>query len=160
MTVYGSLRWLSGLSRRLCCTRRRITEICGLHEDTITKAMKALNEAGWVEVNYGRHRKRTWYRLSFPKIEFFPVAEKLGGSAGDRSRKKRPQQRQSCGRKNRLHSLEGVGASFGPAPTTDCGAERTPACDSSPAREIIGNNGPVIPIADILGIRHEKPGPD
>ena len=86
LTVYGSLRWLSGSSRRLCCTRGRIKNVCNLHKDTITKAMKALNESRWVIVNYGRERNRIWYRLSFPTTDFFSVAEKSGPRAKIRRR--------------------------------------------------------------------------
>lgn len=66
MTVYAALRWQSGEHRQLNTTRDRIAKVCGLHRETITDAIQALNQSGWVSVSYGRQGNRTWYRLTFP----------------------------------------------------------------------------------------------
>ena len=118
ITVYAALRWLSGDVRRLETTRDRITEVCGLHRDTISAAMKVLDKAGWVRLNYGRAGTRTWYRLSFPVQAFFPETGPSGhrkakfapfpGAVGTGSRREggngqnRSQEARSCGGSNRL----------------------------------------------------------
>ena len=76
LTVYGALRWLAGDARQLFTTRRKVRDVCGLAEDTISEAMTALDKAGWVRVGYGRQGNRTWYRLTFPVPGFFPVPAK------------------------------------------------------------------------------------
>lgn len=101
LTVYGVLRWLANDRRQLNTTRARITAVCGLHEDTISAAVAALGDAGWVSVGYGRQGNRTWYRLTFPVAGFFPVAGKTRHREGSGGQKNRPQGTARCGRKNR-----------------------------------------------------------
>jgi hypothetical protein len=109
MTVYGSLLWIAEERRQLNTTRRAISKVCGLHEETITQAMTALNESGWVTVNYGRQGAKTWYRLSFPVPSFFPVPGKNPHREGSKSRKKPPQGTVPCTHKKPPQSLKRLG---------------------------------------------------
>jgi len=109
LTVYAALRWLAGDSRRLCTTRARIGDACGLYRDTITAALQALDAAGWVRLRYGRAGTRTWFRLSFPGAGFFPVPAKTRHRKAAATGKNPTQETISCGGKNPLHSRKGVG---------------------------------------------------
>ena len=139
VTIYFSLRHLSGKLRRLSTTRARIAKICGLHADTITAGMKALASARWIRLQYGRFGVKTWYRISFPVFECFPAAEKTshrkrnkrtrrsvpghektGHSKAQLNRKNRPQVTVSCGRKNRPLPLKGDRGTL--SPTLGAGA--------------------------------------
>ena len=111
--VYLALRWLAGKKRCLATTRRRIAEICPMHEDTISKAMRALADAGWIVLNYGRAGGKQWYRVSFPatKQQIFPGAVETGHRKKKQSHSNRPQGTIRCGRLNRpLFSKENKGA--------------------------------------------------
>ena len=109
MTVYSSLRWMAGDGRQLGTTRARIREVCHHSDKVITSAMNALDAAGWIKRSYGRSGNVTWYRISFPKTDFFPVGrkttprEKRGGS------KNGPQGSRRCGSKNDPHVLTDIG---------------------------------------------------
>jgi len=117
-TVYAALRWLASERRQLNTTRARITEVCGLHKDTITAAMQVLAKSEWIGLNYGRRGDKTWYRLTFPGPGFFPVAPKNSFSATGGSRKNRSQRAIPCGRENRSPSPKGE---EGDPPPSDAG---------------------------------------
>jgi len=127
ITVYAALRWLSGEKRQLNTTRQRIAEVCGLHEDTITAAIRTLADAHWIALNYGRAGHRIWYRLSFPVAGFFPVAVQTGLRDGSSGGQNRPQGTVPCGRSNRPHPLKGIGAVPAAAPSPLSGGASAPA---------------------------------
>ena len=108
MTVYSTLRWLAGDRRQLNTTRARINEVCGLHIQTISKAISALNESRWITLNYGRHQNRCWYRFTFPCERFFPLCtEKTCTGKGSEGRNKRTQRgRPLCTKKTSALSKE------------------------------------------------------
>ena len=74
--VYLAVLWLAGERRQVCTTRARIKAVCGLCPETITGAVQALNDAGWIKLAYGRAAGKRWYRLTLPKLPPFPWAEK------------------------------------------------------------------------------------
>lgn len=80
IAVFAALRWLAGDHRQLNTTRRRIGEVCCMHEDTITSAMQTLHSASWIRLNYGRDGVKRWYRITFPKAGFFAMGVQTGFS--------------------------------------------------------------------------------
>jgi hypothetical protein len=153
LTVYAVLRFLAGDSRRYATTRQRIADVCGLSLRSIGEAVQALDEAGWLTMNYGRQGLKSWYRLTFPVVGFFPVVRKTYHSKPKSVSKNIPQQTVCCVSKNSTHSLNGVGASYGPAPTPTGGAERTPTQGAVQHLEKTDcGGGPTRPITEILGI--------
>lgn len=161
MTVYGVLRWLSGERRQLATTRKSIRGVCRLSEDTISEAMTALDSAGWVSVGYGREGVRTWYRLTFPVADFFPVPAKGRHRKGKVSRKKAAQRASPCTGKKAAPSLR-KGAACADAPSAPHGAS-VPAPGQGEDRDPIDGPAPgepIIKIADLAaglgGARHGK----
>lgn len=147
LTVYAVLRFLAGDSRRYSTTRQRIADVCGLSLRAIGFAVQALNEAGWLTLNYGRQGIKTWYRLTFPVVGFLPVVRKTYHSKRKSVSKNIPQQTVCCGTKNIPHPRKGVGATR-PAPTPTGGAERTPALVPPVPND--SDAGPVRPISEWL----------
>ena len=88
--LYLALRWLAGDSRQLNTTRAGIADVCGLHRETITKAMNTLHEAGWVVRNRGHAKGRRWYRITFPSKTLFPWAVETGSNNVGSTRALRP----------------------------------------------------------------------
>ena len=152
LTVYGTLRWLSGESRRYATTRQRIADVCGLSLRSIGEAVQALDEAGWLTVNYGRQGLKSWYRLTFPVVGFFPVVRKTYHSKPKSVSKNIPQQTVCCGTKNIPHTLKGIGACTAPPLTPTGGAACTPAL--VPPVPSDSDAGPVRPIVEILGLNN------
>ncbi len=142
-TVYAAIRWLAGNSRRLGATRERIAAVCGLYRDTISAAMHALAEAGWLTLNYGRQGVRTWYRLSFPVSGFFPVSAKPRYSKRAATGKNPLQQTVSCVGKNPTLSRKGEGR---PSRLT-----RTDTLAG--VEENAPESGPLVPIVELLAGR-------
>ncbi len=114
ITVYAALRWLAGDVRRLGTTRQRIAEVCGLYRDTISAALHALSEAGWLVLRYGRQGVRTWYRITFPVSGFFPVSPKTRASKRAATGKSPTQETVSCVGENPTHPLKGIGTDGAP----------------------------------------------
>lgn len=108
-TVYMALRWIAGERRQLNITRDKIRAVCGLHIRRISEAMAALDECGWVVVNYGRHGIKTWYRLSFPVGQIFPVCMKTAHRERKVSDKKSTQGTVRCVYENDPQSLKRLG---------------------------------------------------
>ncbi len=94
--LYAALRYLAGDRRQLNTTRQRIRDACGLHPDSTTEAMKALDAAGWVKLRRGYANERRWYRLTFPTVAVFPWGVIDRSSAG-KKRKRLNGQRPSKG---------------------------------------------------------------
>ena len=94
ITVYVALRYLSGTKRQITTTRAGITAVCGLHKQTITKAMNVLGKANWVKVRYRHEPGRQWYALSFPK-RFFYEDDFFGLIGSHPRRKNRPHRERS-----------------------------------------------------------------
>lgn len=113
-TVYIALRWLSGERRQLNTTRRRIADVCRISSKRISQAMQALDECGWVRVNYGRQGIKTWYRLSFPVGGFLPVVTKTTYRERKVVDKNDPQGTRPCGDENDPHTLKGIGRPTAP----------------------------------------------
>lgn len=121
-TVYLSLRYLAGDSRQLRTTRAKIGHVCGLHRETITKAVRVLHDGRWIKRSWGRAVNRRWYRITFVEISVLPwvgktvlsatskthspKAGKTDPSARSKERKNRPKRSLPLGRKNRRISLE------------------------------------------------------
>ncbi len=171
ITVYGALRWLSGEKRQINTSRAAITEITRLHRSTITKAVTALHDGGWICRCRGHATNRRWYRITFASEEFFPCNGKTVPSARKKSSilragkpipsamskdgENHPKRAKRLRRKNRPNSLEGVGASYGPAPSPTGGAERTPTQGALQHPENTECGGPAIPIAEILELTND-----
>ena len=121
-TVYLALCWLANGTRQVRTTRNAITKVCGLHKDTITSAIKALHDAGWIQRAYGAVTGRRWYRITITEVVIFPWAVKTGSSARPK-RKTRTHENRSKGRvpldrKNPPYSLKRVGGALQPPPLT------------------------------------------
>ena len=117
LTVYSALRWLARDSRKLGTSRKRIRSAIGLSEKRITTAVHALKDAGWIRLHYGRATNRMWYRVSFPKDDFFPVRRKASHRNSPLRDEKASQQTVSCRAEKDLHSRKGVGG----GPALECG---------------------------------------
>ena len=108
--VYLAVLWLAGERRQVCTTRARIAEVCGLYRDTITNALKALDDGGWVRVRYGRAAGKRWYRLTLPKLPPFPWAAKTRSREASKTGKNPLKGTPRLSGKNPPYSLERVGA--------------------------------------------------
>jgi len=78
-TAFLALVALADGKRQLSVTRERITDVTGLHHDTITAAVRALHDGHWITRQYGRDGTRTWYRITLRAV--FPESVKTGHSA-------------------------------------------------------------------------------
>ena len=170
ITAYVALRLLAGGSRQVNTTRARITEVCGLHRNRITTAITALHEGGWIIRRRGHAPNRRWYRITFKSEGLFPWAAKTyprarkntrspravksDPSAASKVRENVPKRAKRLSRENGPNSLEGVGASYSPAPAPTGGAERTPTQGAFQHQETTDSDGggPTRPITEILGL--------
>lgn len=117
IAVYAALRWLAGDARKIGTTRLRIRSIVQLSEKRITAAVHTLDEAGWLALRYGRAGKISWYRITFPVGDFFPVRRKATRSKRVCRDENDPQQTVSCAAEKDLHSRKGVRG----GPALECG---------------------------------------
>lgn len=74
--------------------------MCNLYKDTIGRAVKVLNEGGWLRLRYGRYGAKSWYRITllvkdFPLCPQKPDTRKVAGAAKTRHKDPSP-----CVRKN------------------------------------------------------------
>ena len=144
-TVYLALRVLASGRPQVNTTRRRIRDVCGLHERRVTAAVRALADAGWLTLRYGRSGKRTWYRLTLLDVLALWVRKRPSGNYATplalRARKRPsaratkvyendPQRAARCGYENDPHPLEGIGRAPSPRPPFPC-------------RGSVGNSPPV-----------------
>jgi hypothetical protein len=115
-TTYLALQLIAKGKRQCNTTRKTISSVCGLHKDTVTKAVHALQDAGWIVLNYGRADTghKTWYRITFPQCEFLPEMEKPGQRGRSQNGKKRSQGSRPCGGKTRSPLLEKRGGPTAP----------------------------------------------
>ena len=120
-TVYLALRCLSGERRRLSTTRARIAALCWLSPKRISEAMTALDECGWVAVNYGRAGIKRWYRLTFPMGHFLPMVTKTTLSKCKVGVKNDPKQTVCYGDKNDPLSLKRDSDAPTPSPIGSAG---------------------------------------
>lgn len=100
ITVYAAVRWLAGDRRQISPTRSQIADVCYRSERLVGAALGALHEAGWIRLNYGRDGKRTWYRISFPVVGFWPVVSKTAHRDRARMSKNDTQRSRPCGTRN------------------------------------------------------------
>lgn len=108
--VYLAVLWLAGERRQVCTTRARIKAVCGLCPETITGAVQALNDAGWIKLAYGRAAGKRWYRLTLPKLPPFPWAEKTRSREASKTGKNPLKGTPRLSGKNPPYSLKRVGA--------------------------------------------------
>lgn len=137
-TVYIAIRWLAAGRRRWQGTRKTLAGVCGLHRQTITKAVAALAEGGWLTLSYGRRGGKSWYELTFGEA-VLPEAGKTVPCGASNRRKNRPQSRVVRERKNRPpFSIEKdasagrAAAGGGPAPASGQGGDPRPEKDDGP----------------------------
>jgi hypothetical protein len=135
-TVYLALRSLSGERRQLNTTRQRITNLIHLSEKRISQAMQALDECGWVKVNYGRQGIKSWYRLSFPVGDFLPVVTKTTYRGRKVVDKNDLQGTRPCGDENDPHTLKGIGRTAPPFTPVGEGGGHAPLTGEHPSARI------------------------
>lgn len=114
LLVYAALRELAGGQRQFRGTRRTIAVLIKMDLKTITKSIKVLAEARWVQVSYGTRpaQARKWYRITFASDDFLPYATVSvpARSPGQKpvSDRGRPKTRQKAARAIRLRPTQGL----------------------------------------------------
>lgn len=151
LTVHAALRQLAAGKRQVQTTRKRIRDITGLHKDTVTKAIWALHDCGWIIRAYGRAGNRTWYRITFPPGDLLAWLPAAGPRVSVRSGRKRPQGTSRWDGQNRSLPLKGKGPPTAP-PFSPDGAGGAASPSDSPGRE----PQPLVRLADLFGQSRES----
>lgn len=106
ITVFGALLWLAEGKRQVNPTRAKIRDVCHLSEDTISKAIGALKEGGWIILSKGWSGHVSWYRITLPEGCFLPVAQDSRHRVPSQADKNRPQGNRPCTAKKQAPSLK------------------------------------------------------